>query len=139
MNFMTRSRGTSTGVKEERAQARVERGCPWRRLSFKLFKPRNNKHHTTHLASHLSWNLFLLRGKKEGRSKWGKTMSKLEYLSPEGLRLDGRRPGEMRKVRCKMGVLTRPDGSAFFQQGNTQVIASVFGPHEVLFANKEFL
>ena len=81
--------------------------------------------------------LFVLR--EEGRSKVGKTMSKLEYLSPEGLRLDGRRPGEMRKVRCKMGVLTRPDGSAFFQQGNTQVIASVFGPHEVLFANKEFL
>jgi len=52
-------------------------------------------------------------------------------LSPEGLRLDGRRPGEMRKVRCRMGVLSRPDGSAFFQQGNTQVIASVFGPREV--------
>eukprot|EP01087_Luapelamoeba_hula_P003614 TRINITY_DN1340_c0_g1_i1.p1 TRINITY_DN1340_c0_g1~~TRINITY_DN1340_c0_g1_i1.p1 ORF type:complete len:248 (+),score=34.00 TRINITY_DN1340_c0_g1_i1:131-874(+) len=58
-------------------------------------------------------------------------MARLEYISPEGLRLDGRRPEEMRKVTCQMGVLARADGSASFRQGNTIAIASVYGPHEI--------
>eukprot|EP01090_Pellita_catalonica_P001729 TRINITY_DN11476_c0_g2_i1.p1 TRINITY_DN11476_c0_g2~~TRINITY_DN11476_c0_g2_i1.p1 ORF type:complete len:244 (+),score=23.55 TRINITY_DN11476_c0_g2_i1:48-779(+) len=56
-----------------------------------------------------------------------------EYVSPEGLRLDGRRPAELRRIRCKMGVISRPEGSAYFEQGNTKVLASVFGPKEVTF------
>ena len=58
-------------------------------------------------------------------------MSKLEFISPEGLRLDGRRANELRCIKCRMGVLTRADGSAYFEQGNTKVLAAVFGPQEV--------
>ena len=58
-------------------------------------------------------------------------MSRQEYVSPEGLRLDGRRPGEVRRVRCSLGVLARADGSAMYEQGNTRVIAAVYGPREV--------
>ena len=58
-------------------------------------------------------------------------MSRQEYLSPEGLRLDGRRPGEVRRVRCRLGVLARADGSAMYEQGNTRVMAAVYGPREV--------
>ncbi len=58
-------------------------------------------------------------------------MAKLELISPEGLRLDGRRAGELRRIHCKMGVFTKADGSAFFQQGNTQVVVAIYGPREV--------
>jgi len=53
-----------------------------------------------------------------------------EYISPEGLRLDGRRPKELRKIECQLGVFTRVDGSAYYEQGNTKVFASVYGPRE---------
>jgi exosome complex component RRP41 len=59
-----------------------------------------------------------------------------ELLSPEGLRIDGRRPGELRKIRAKMGLFSRADGSAYYEQGNTKVLASVYGPREVTGRNQ---
>lgn len=57
-----------------------------------------------------------------------------EYITPEGLRVDGRRCDELRKIRCKLGILSsRADGSAYYEQGNTKVIATVYGPREVIF------
>ncbi|GFP91947.1 exosome complex component rrp41 [Phtheirospermum japonicum] len=55
----------------------------------------------------------------------------MEYVNPEGLRLDGRRPMEMRQLRGEIGVVSRADGSAVFEMGNTKVIAAVYGPREV--------
>ncbi|RZF34420.1 hypothetical protein LSTR_LSTR012282 [Laodelphax striatellus] len=55
----------------------------------------------------------------------------MELLSEQGLRLDGRRPEELRKIRCKLGVFEQPDGSAYLEQGNTKVLAAVYGPHQV--------
>ncbi|KAJ0637506.1 putative ribosomal protein S5 domain 2-type [Helianthus annuus] len=55
----------------------------------------------------------------------------MEYVSPEGLRLDGRRPMEMRQLRAELGAVSRADGSAVFEMGNTKVIAAVYGPREV--------
>ncbi|KAM0050365.1 putative ribosomal protein S5 domain 2-type [Helianthus debilis subsp. tardiflorus] len=34
----------------------------------------------------------------------------MEYVSPEGLRLDGRRPMEMRQLRAELGAVSRADG-----------------------------
>ena len=45
----------------------------------------------------------------------------MEYISPEGLRLDGRRPKELRQLSCEFGVLAKADGSATFETGNTKV------------------
>ena len=45
----------------------------------------------------------------------------MEYISPEGLRLDGRRPKELRQLGCQFGVLAKADGSATFEMGNTKV------------------
>ncbi|KAL6218419.1 hypothetical protein ACLB2K_011633 [Fragaria x ananassa] len=56
---------------------------------------------------------------------------KMEFVSPEGLRLDGRRPMEMRQIRAEIGVVSKADGSAMFEMGNTKVIAAVYGPREV--------
>lgn len=52
-------------------------------------------------------------------------------MSPEGLRLDGRRPMEMRQLRAQIGAVAKADGSAVFEMGNTKVIAAVYGPREV--------
>ncbi|GLC38187.1 Exosome complex component rrp41 [Pleodorina starrii] len=55
----------------------------------------------------------------------------MEYVSPEGLRVDGRRPRELRRINCQLDVLSSADGSAIFEMGNTKVLAAVFGPHAV--------
>ena len=55
----------------------------------------------------------------------------MDLLSDQGLRLDGRRANELRQIRCKLGVFSQPDGSAYLEQGNTKVLAAVYGPHEV--------
>eukprot|EP01098_Paradermamoeba_levis_P008470 TRINITY_DN3512_c0_g1_i1.p1 TRINITY_DN3512_c0_g1~~TRINITY_DN3512_c0_g1_i1.p1 ORF type:complete len:245 (-),score=63.69 TRINITY_DN3512_c0_g1_i1:206-940(-) len=60
----------------------------------------------------------------------------MELLSPEGLRTDGRRPNELRNIKCKLGILSKADGSAYYQQGNTKVIVAVYGPREVSLRSK---
>eukprot|EP00045_Choanoeca_perplexa_P009409 m.90490 g.90490 ORF g.90490 m.90490 type:complete len:242 (-) comp14884_c0_seq5:1403-2128(-) len=57
-------------------------------------------------------------------------MSRREYISPEGLRQDGRRPKELRQLRVKLGVFPSADGSAYLEQGNTKVIVVVSGPSD---------
>jgi len=57
-------------------------------------------------------------------------MSNYELLTDQGLRLDGRRPRELRTIKCRMGVFEQPDGSAYIEQGNTKVLAAVYGPHQ---------
>ncbi|ORX69607.1 hypothetical protein DL89DRAFT_246775 [Linderina pennispora] len=57
-------------------------------------------------------------------------MSRQELLSPEGLRVDGRRANELRKISCRASVLDTADGSAYFEQGNTKVLVAVYGPRE---------
>lgn len=56
--------------------------------------------------------------------------SEQELISDQGLRLDGRRANELRRIQYKMGVFTQPDGSAYFEQGNTKVLVAVYGPHK---------
>jgi exosome complex component RRP41 len=59
-------------------------------------------------------------------------MAGMHLLSDQGLRLDGRRANELRQIRCKLGVFSQPDGSAYLEQGNSKVLAAVYGPHEVM-------
>ncbi|XP_076816900.1 exosome complex component RRP41-like [Clavelina lepadiformis] len=57
-------------------------------------------------------------------------MAGLELLSDQGYRIDGRKPDELRRIRCKLGVFTQADGSAYIEQGNTKVLAAIYGPRE---------
>ncbi|KAI8384245.1 ribosomal protein S5 domain 2-type protein [Radiomyces spectabilis] len=57
-------------------------------------------------------------------------MSRLELLTPEGLRIDGRRANELRKITAKTSVFSQADGSAYIEQGNTKCLAAVYGPRE---------
>eukprot|EP01134_Creolimax_fragrantissima_P005698 CFRG5698T1 len=57
-------------------------------------------------------------------------MSRIEYLSPEGLRIDGRKATELRNITCRLGLFPHCDGSSYVEMGATKVIATVYGPHE---------
>lgn len=52
-------------------------------------------------------------------------------LSPEGLRIDGRKLDELRSIRIEAGALHQADGSAFVEWGANKVMAAVYGPREV--------
>jgi exosome complex component RRP41 len=56
-------------------------------------------------------------------------MSRLDFISLAGLRPDGRRPMEIRRMRCKLGVLQAADGSAYIEMGQTKVIAKQYREH----------
>lgn len=46
----------------------------------------------------------------------------MEFVNPEGLRQDGRRPKELRRLKCELGPLANANGSAVFEIGHTKVI-----------------
>jgi len=52
-------------------------------------------------------------------------------LSPEGLRIDGRKVDELRPMKIQVGALHNADGSAFVEWGANKVYAAVYGPREV--------
>ncbi|HLB70447.1 MAG: exosome complex exonuclease Rrp41 [Candidatus Methanoperedens sp.] len=58
-------------------------------------------------------------------------MNKPENLIENGIRLDGRKPDELRPIKIEVGVLNRADGSCYFEFGGNKVIAAVYGPREV--------
>ncbi|KAF8437345.1 ribosomal protein S5 domain 2-type protein [Terfezia claveryi] len=57
-------------------------------------------------------------------------MSRYELLSPEGLRIDGRRWNELRRISAQMSTQSAADGSSYLEQGNTKIICTVIGPAE---------
>jgi len=58
-------------------------------------------------------------------------IGKIKLIDENGLRVDGRKPGELRPVKMEVGVLKNADGSAYVEQGNTRVLAAVYGPREI--------
>jgi len=52
-------------------------------------------------------------------------------IDKKGLRLDGRKPDEMRQVKLEVGVVPNADGSAYIEQGKNRIVAGVYGPREV--------
>lgn len=58
-------------------------------------------------------------------------MAKGRLISDDGIRHDGRRPEEARAIKMRVGVLKNANGSAYVEQGNTKVLAAVYGPRDV--------
>ena len=46
-------------------------------------------------------------------------------------RKDGRKPGDLRPVKMKVGVIEQADGSAMVTMGRTIALAGVYGPREM--------
>jgi len=55
----------------------------------------------------------------------------LVLLDKNGIRCDGRKIDEPRKIMIKAGVLKNADGSAYIEFGNNKILAGVFGPRDV--------
>lgn len=54
-----------------------------------------------------------------------------KLINKKGLRLDGRKPDELRPIKIEVGVLPNADGSAYIQQGKNKILAAVYGPREL--------
>jgi len=52
-------------------------------------------------------------------------------IDENGLRLDGRRPDELRPIKLEIGVLGNADGSAYIEQGKNKILVGVYGPREI--------
>ena len=57
--------------------------------------------------------------------------SDLVLLDENGIRCDGRRVDEPRRIMIKAGGLKNADGSAYIEFGDNKIIAGVFGPRDV--------
>lgn len=56
---------------------------------------------------------------------------KIRLINEDGLRVDGRRPRDLRPIKMEVGVLNNADGSAYIEQGKNKILAAVYGPREV--------
>jgi len=54
-----------------------------------------------------------------------------KLIDKKGLRLDGRKPEELRSIKIEVGILPNADGSAYIQQGKNKILAGVYGPREM--------
>lgn len=52
-------------------------------------------------------------------------------MDENGMRCDGRRIDDIRRVTIKAGVLKNANGSAYIEFGDNKIIAGVFGPRDV--------
>jgi exosome complex component RRP41 len=53
-----------------------------------------------------------------------------DILGIAGLRIDGRRGNEIRKLKTKLNVENTADGSCYLEQGLNKALVLVHGPHE---------
>lgn len=58
--------------------------------------------------------------------------SDVKLITKDGKRNDGRKPGDIREVTIKAGVLHRANGSAYLEWGGNKVLAAVYGPREAI-------
>lgn len=56
---------------------------------------------------------------------------KIKLIDENGLRVDGRKPNELRPIKMEVSVLSNADGSAYIEQGKSKILAAVYGPREV--------
>jgi len=54
-----------------------------------------------------------------------------KLIDKKGLRLDGRKPDELKPIKIEVSVLSNADGSAYIEQGKNKILAAVFGPKEL--------
>ena len=57
--------------------------------------------------------------------------SDVVLLDENGIRSDGRKVDEPRRIMIKAGVLKNADGSAYIEFGENKILAGIFGPRDV--------
>ena len=61
----------------------------------------------------------------------GGKVSDVVLLDENGIRCDGRKIDEPRRIMIKAGVLKNADGSAYIEFGENKILVGVFGPRDV--------
>ncbi|CAE6484524.1 MAG: exosome complex exonuclease Rrp41 [Candidatus Nitrosotenuis sp.] len=61
----------------------------------------------------------------------GVKKSDIVLLDDKGIRCDGRKIDEPRRIMIKAGVLKNANGSAYIEFGENKILAGVFGPRDV--------
>ncbi|MBU1019110.1 polyribonucleotide nucleotidyltransferase [Patescibacteria group bacterium] len=77
----------------------------------------------SHFASQIEEGIFTKKDLKEALDGALKKRMRANILE-KGIRLDGRKPDEIRPISCKTGILPRTHGSALFQRGETQALTT---------------
>lgn len=54
-----------------------------------------------------------------------------ELIDKKGVRIDGRKPNELRPIKIEAGIIENADGSAYIEQGKNKILVGVYGPREV--------
>ena len=54
-----------------------------------------------------------------------------KLIDKKGLRLDGRKPDQLRPIKLEVGIIPNADGSAYIEHGKNKIWAGVYGPREV--------
>jgi exosome complex component RRP41 len=54
-----------------------------------------------------------------------------KLIDKKGLRLDGRKPDELRQIKIEVGASSNADGSAYIELGKNKILAAVYGPKEL--------
>jgi exosome complex component RRP41 len=54
-----------------------------------------------------------------------------KLIDKKGIRLDGRKPDELRPLKLEVGVIPNANGSAYIEHGKNKILAGVYGPREV--------
>jgi len=53
-----------------------------------------------------------------------------KLIDENGIRIDGRKFNELRKIKMEIGVLDKADGSAYIEHGGNKILVAVYGPRE---------
>jgi exosome complex component RRP41 len=64
-------------------------------------------------------------------SKKTKKKTTKRKTSEKFVRVDGRKPDELRPVHIESGVIPNADGSAYIEMGRNKIVAGVYGPREM--------
>lgn len=54
-----------------------------------------------------------------------------KLIDKKGVRLDGRKPEDLRPLKLMVGIIPNADGSAYIEHGKNKILAGVYGPREV--------
>lgn len=60
-----------------------------------------------------------------------KKTTKRKTSKKKWVRVDGRKPDELRPIHIESGVIPNADGSAYIEMGRNKIIAGVYGPREM--------
>jgi len=64
-------------------------------------------------------------------NKLGNMKTNITLLDKDGIRCDGRKIDELRKISLQVGILKNANGSAYIEFGNNKILVGVFGPRDV--------